>query len=584
VVCLEQTRQQTVDELGNLGIVHVTHVAPPESDELDRLTRQRDNVDRAQTLLEAQETEDDQARADQTKPADELVADILEADAEKRSCEERIQHAQKALDLLAPWGSFSRDALEDLRERGLHVTLCMASEDALPELPEGALYREVSRQGKAVYFAVVSREPPPDDLPKVAVPEQTDRSRLEDERDANRRRIEELNATIRALAGTAAQLEQRSRELTETIAFVQAREGMGHDGYLTYLAGYVPERRLPDLKQAAQTFGWALRIEDVDPAGGDAPVLLHMPRLFRIAKPIFDFVGILPGYNECDVSVAVLLFLTLFFGMIVGDAGYGLLFLAAGLAAKVRVRTRSGRLWANLFLVLSVTTIVWGALNGTWFAIPETYLPRFMRGVDWLTDSAAKNRHIQWLCFLIGAIHLSMARLWRAALTMRTRQALGYVGWAMLIWGNFFTAVELIVSKGSFPRFAFVLYGLGLLLILTCGVNWRDVGGVMNLPFDFIGSFVDVLSYIRLFAVGLSSYFIAASFNSMGRMVFDLSPWLLPAAVIVIAFGHMLNIALAFMGVLVHGIRLNTLEFSNHMELTWSGRPYQPLKRTQSQS
>ncbi|MCK5805458.1 MAG: hypothetical protein KAI66_21685, partial [Lentisphaeria bacterium] len=134
------------------------------------------------------------------------------------------------------------------------------------------------------------------------------------------------------------------------------------------------------------------------------------------------------------------------------------------------------------------------------------------------------------------------------------------------------------------PKFAIGLYAVGVLLILVFGVNWKDVGGVMNLPFDFINSFVDVLSYIRLFAVGLSSYFIASSFNGMGGMVMDLSPWLAPAAVLIIVFGHLLNVALAFMGVLVHGIRLNTLEFSNHMELTWSGRPYNPLKQTKTQS
>jgi V/A-type H+-transporting ATPase subunit I len=93
---------------------------------------------------------------------------------------------------------------------------------------------------------------------------------------------------------------------------------------------------------------------------------------------------------------------------------------------------------------------------------------------------------------------------------------------------------------------------------------------------------VDVLSYIRLFAVGLSSFYIAKSFNDMGAMVLGLHPWLFPAAAIVILFGHLLNIALGFMGVLVHGIRLNTLEFSNHMELTWSGKPYKPLRKAES--
>jgi V/A-type H+-transporting ATPase subunit I len=68
----------------------------------------------------------------------------------------------------------------------------------------------------------------------------------------------------------------------------------------------------------------------------------------------------------------------------------------------------------------------------------------------------------------------------------------------------------------------------------------------------------------------------------MGMMVYGLSPLLLPATALIILFGHLLNVALGFMGVLVHGVRLNTLEFSNHMGLEWTGRPYNPLKKTPS--
>jgi V/A-type H+-transporting ATPase subunit I len=571
-----------VDELGNLGIIHVTPVTPPAADELDRMSACHDDLTRARNLLAARE-KDPESAAGNTEDPKKIIEQTLEAEAGIRECEERLQQARKALQALEPWGSFSRKTMEELQAKGLYVTLCAAPDDALPELPEGAILQELSRRGKTVYFAVVTREEPPADLPRATIPEQTDREQLERECEENLRRIEDFEQTLRGLAAAAEALERYGQELDDDIAFARARHGMGNHGPLTYLTGYVPEAAVETLREAARANGWGLRLEDVDPAVESAPVLLRIPPIFNIAKPIFNFVGILPGYDEADVSVSVLLFLTLFFGMIVGDAGYGVLFLIAGLIAKSRVRTRSATLWANLFLVLSVTTIVWGGLNGTWFAIPAKHLPGFMRGFDWFTNAEMKNRHIQWLCFLVGAIHLSMARIWRAALNYGRRQALGYVGWALLIWGNFFTAVELIVSKGSFPRFAVALYGVGILLILTCGVDWRDIGGVMNLPFNFIGSFVDVLSYIRLFAVGLSSYFIASSFNDMGRMVFELSPWLLPVAVLVIAFGHLLNIALAFMGVLVHGIRLNTLEFSNHMELTWSGRAYQPLKRTQAE-
>jgi V/A-type H+-transporting ATPase subunit I len=107
------------------------------------------------------------------------------------------------------------------------------------------------------------------------------------------------------------------------------------------------------------------------------------------------------------------------------------------------------------------------------------------------------------------------------------------------------------------------------------------MGTVIYMPFSFINCFVDVLSYIRLFAVGLSGFYIANSFNGMAAGLHSAmgSPWLsIPCAIVILALGHMLNLALALMGVLVHGVRLNTLEFSGHMDLSWSGKAYRPLK------
>lgn len=106
----------------------------------------------------------------------------------------------------------------------------------------------------------------------------------------------------------------------------------------------------------------------------------------------------------------------------------------------------------------------------------------------------------------------------------------------------------------------------------------------LNLPFALIGSFVDVLSYIRLFAVGLSGTYIAENFNKMGGMVLGALPSSLYVIgllglILIAVFGHILNIALGFLGVLVHAIRLNTLEFSNHMEMQWGGIRYKPFAR-----
>ena len=115
-------------------------------------------------------------------------------------------------------------------------------------------------------------------------------------------------------------------------------------------------------------------------------------------------------------------------------------------------------------------------------------------------------------------------------------------------------------------------------MVASTGVDWKNPADIFQFPFSIIGSFTDVLSYIRLFAVGMAGACIAQSFNGMGMDVAKASPWFIVFGVLVMLFGHLLNLALAMMSVLVHAVRLNTLEFSNHVGLTWSGQKYTPFK------
>ncbi len=135
-----------------------------------------------------------------------------------------------------------------------------------------------------------------------------------------------------------------------------------------------------------------------------------------------------------------------------------------------------------------------------------------------------------------------------------------------------------LLLGAEFPPLAKILYIVGASLIVLFNINWKNSGDVINAPFDFINSFVDVLSYIRLFAVGYASLKIAQTFNGMGETLFAEGGGKVIIAIGVIAFGHVLNIVLGLMAVLVHGIRLNTLEFSGHVDISWGGLFFKPFK------
>jgi V/A-type H+-transporting ATPase subunit I len=254
---------------------------------------------------------------------------------------------------------------------------------------------------------------------------------------------------------------------------------------------------------------------------------------------------------------------------------------------KLKVTALPARQTANLLLVFSLSTIIWGALTGNFFGLDSPNRPWFMKGIDFFTDPEVKEQNLQMFCFILAVLHLTTGRLWRAILCWNVpRRLLGEIGWAVVLWGNFFTTLKLLVFPGEIETFILIIYAVGFGLVILFGVNWLDAGEVFNFPFGAIGTFIDILSYIRLYAVGMAGFYIASSFNGMGYelMTLPVSPWLFPLFILfgllVFLFGHTLNIALCLLGVLVHGVRLNALEFSNHFGLRWAGLEYKPFAKS----
>jgi V/A-type H+-transporting ATPase subunit I len=394
--------------------------------------------------------------------------------------------------------------------------------------------------------------------------------------------LADLEGELQRFAAQAPLLKKEMDLVQQELGFIEIVAGMGREGTISYLQGYCPVHDLKNLQEEAGQHAWGLMVEE--PSNPDhVPTLIKNPPWIRIIEPVFRFLGTVPGYHEFDVSFWFLISLGLFFAMLVGDGGYGLIFLLGTILARQRFRSARGEPFSLLY-VFSGATIFWGLITGNWFGVKGLaqipFLERFV--LPELYSYADNQAFMMQLCFTLGFTHLTAAHLIRTFRYAPSIRALGEIGWILILGFLFFLASHLVLAR-DLPRFSFCLLLSGFLLSGLFSnpgksVIKSSIQGLADLPLKIISAFSDLVSYLRLFAVGYATLIVAVSFN---QMAFSLGGHPFLRVILgggLLLLGHAINIALAIMAVLVHGIRLNMLEFSIHLGMNWSGRAYRPFK------
>ena len=227
------------------------------------------------------------------------------------------------------------------------------------------------------------------------------------------KRIAATTAAIKKHGDEYSKVEQWLIQKQEDLQFQEALAGMEQKGSVLYLQGYCPNDSMAILKEESIAQGWGLYFEE--PSNEEhVPTLIRNPKWVDLIKPVFDFIGVTPGYKEVDISALFLIFFSIFFAMIVGDAGYGVLFLAFTGVGQCFLSRAPKALFHMLYL-MSVCTVAWGVLTGNYFGIGT--LPSVLDSlkVSWLLNES----NVMFLCFLIGAIHLTIAHGWNAIRTIK---------------------------------------------------------------------------------------------------------------------------------------------------------------------
>jgi len=387
--------------------------------------------------------------------------------------------------------------------------------------------------------------------------------------------------------------------LRDAVAFAAAKDEMAANVFgdgdsssmrFSLVRGWIADGSSETLKEAARKNGWGLVLRDPD-ADEIPPTLIRPPKMFRPVKALFEGLGIAPAYSEADVSVPFMCYFSLFFAMLVGDGAYGAIFLAATLYGwrKTSGGNRSPlvRSWLVLMTVFSSATVLWGLLSNTWFGAQIPWCADWPT-VKWLADPSYSNMML--LCFTIGASHLILARLWNGICRINDSTCVAEFGWAGILLFMYFVTNSIVGIFSGIPSVLYWMFGVSLAMVFGFSVKPSELktrGAELGmLPLNIMSALGDIISYVRLFAVGLASVKVAENFNAMATGLLDGAEavWakvlMAVAMVAILVLGHALNLVMAGLSILVHAVRLNTLEFSNHKGVSWAGYSFNPFKKS----
>lgn len=580
VLGLESKKNDILLKLSEVGVVHVKHIKSPEGPSIEESNSRILKALNSLSLLRT----DSEAVQDHVNTM-AVVEKLFQLGEKRRSMNEELIKLHQEAARVSYLGDYSPEDIRYLESRNIKINLYRLNKNQVSEVPSNMVYSIIAESKNSITIAAVFQGKEKD-LPfnKEPVPPRST-AQVNKKIEKIKAELNDIDKEIESLAGYRHKIENLIKELEIQKAIQKAIYGMGNDGQLAFLKGFCPEPEIENLKKAADENALGLIVKDPDPTE-EPPTLLKNPKWVDLVKPVFAIINTLPGYREFDISMWFLLFFSVFFAFLIGDAGYGFIFFGiTALSHYVLKRKTAFRTPFYLMYILSICTIMWGAVTGNWLGIEilsekEPLKNMIIPSLDVYSDISQTT--MMNLCFIIGAIQLTIGHLLVFFRYLNQLKALAQIGWISILWSVFFLARNLVLGYPIPWYFNHLLIG-GIVLVILFTNPQRNflkamLAGIADLPMNAINTFADNMSYIRLFAVGTATFAVAQSFNNIGLEVGFGSILNGFLSTLILVFGHVLNIILAAMAVVVHGVRLNMLEFSGHVGNTWAGYEYKPLK------
>lgn len=516
-----------------------------------------------------------------------------------------IDETDKNIKALEPWGDFAPESLDMLREKsGMHACFFRCSnKNFKQDWGDSCFAIPVNEVDKRVYFITFSEEVPDIQAERLFLPAGTLEGYRQQRADLLKR-TEEAQAHILYINACLRDALEQGRVAAQNdiqLSRVRLSDRQVAGDALRLMLGWVRADRTDGL--VAYLEKEHIYYEMEDPAfEDDVPVQLTNGSYTRLFEPILKMYS-LPNYHDIDPSVFFAPFFMLFFGLCLGDGGYGLLVLLGGLFLAAK-GTGDMRDYGRLGVWLGLTTAVCGLLTGTVFGVDLTKQ-------DWAVLASVKpyflNDNGVGLIFgyspmMVISVCLGLVQV-LLGMVLKGCKAIKNYGWPYAV-GTFGWVVAIVsaVALYGLPAcgvglpvfvqyFLLVLIGISALAIFfynnpagyrrpALGLLSNIGGGVWSTYGMATGLLGDLLSYIRLFALGLTGGVLGGVFNSLAYDMTSSLPWTirwLPMVIILLA-GHGITFALSMISAFVHPMRLTFVEFFKNADFSGGGKEYAPFK------
>ena len=527
----------------------------------------------------------------------ELLARFEALQAEAVALHQNVTAAERELQRMAPWGDYSAERLQRLADAGYRIGFYTCA-DRLYKTEWEEQYNAfvVNDSTNTTYFVTVTREPIADIEAETFEMSKLGSHKLQAELEAAQMAYAEKQAEIRNFAvANVEDLKRLTLQVGEIIDIdrVHINTVKAADNTVMLLEGYCPTDTVEALEAMLKAEG--VYYESAEPTAEDnVPIKLRNNAFIRLFEPLTGMYG-MPNYNEYDPTPILGPFFLLFFAMCMGDAGYGILLILFGLALKfdkIKIAMFDGM--GSIITALGVVTAVVGVFLGTAFGIDlynAEFVPAALKSV--MIKGELMGFDIQMvLALIIGVFHICLAMTVKAiCYTQRDgfMANLSNWGWLLLIVGGIATAILAMMKVLSPEITQWVIIAVGAISALGIYIfndpkrnPLINIGAGLWDTYNMVtGLLGDVLSYIRLYALGLAGGMLGGAFNDIACMILGENPnigsWI--GFIVIIIFAHILNLALSALGAFVHPLRLTFVEYFKNVGYEGKGEKYAPLSK-----